>query len=161
MNRRAQRTPVSGNHDQAEPFKKARQDTRLLAYRGKLLELIPRKHWSWFWKRDSSPRNAKTLCHEKNHGYGKELIQELLKAWEKVKLRFLTDCYALRRAARPSWQATRNWLPSQSQQLPLAPFADCPMHQVAATIGGVIPANAILIRIDLQNDYGPDRVMLE
>jgi len=35
------------------------------------------------------------------------------------------------------------------------------MHQVAATIGGVIPADAILIRIDFQNVLGPVRIVLE
>jgi hypothetical protein len=35
------------------------------------------------------------------------------------------------------------------------------MHQVAATIGGVIPADTVLIRIDFQHVLGPVRVMLE
>jgi hypothetical protein len=35
------------------------------------------------------------------------------------------------------------------------------MHQVAATIGGVIPADAIFIRIDFQNVFGTVRIVLK
>jgi hypothetical protein len=48
---RAQRTLIPGNHSQAAPLTKARQDTRLLAYRGKLCEFdvaFVDDHWLWF-----------------------------------------------------------------------------------------------------------------
>ena len=48
MRVRAQRTLIPGNHSQAVPLTKARQDTRLLARRGKLCELDAKDHWLWF-----------------------------------------------------------------------------------------------------------------
>jgi hypothetical protein len=51
--------------------------------------------------------------------------------------------------------------PSESPQFPLRHRADFRRHRIPQTIGGIIPADSIIVSIHFQHIFGPIRVVLE